>query len=244
MAGARTNPPAGAPGEEFAHISNTVLWQCVCEISMRSVFHAIGSRVSALSGIATMAGMGEELDGTLLSLLEGEVELLTEILQASRALPRAPREGGGPCLVAELMPGVVQLLELSLETRGIDIDYDGPDSGGLVELGGTALTHSLATLLTCLSWRASSIGATTLRVRLRIEDASIEVTGSLEGAANPDHPSELQSVVREHDTPSAEVIERGMRAIAALASTCGGSLEALPPQLPERFRLHLPALRG
>lgn len=229
-------------GYEFLHISDTLLWQCVCETFMTGVFHAIGSRVSALSGIATMASMGQELDGTLLSHLEDEVELLTDILQASRGLPRAPRGIGGPSQIADLIPRVIRLLELNLETRGVEIEYRGPDAGGLVELDGTTLTHALATLLTCLAWRAGTNGATRLQLELRIDGTSVEVRGALAGMA--DGLTDLDQLPRAHNIPAPEAIEIGLGAIRAIAATHGGTLRAPVHELPEEFSLELPALGG
>jgi len=240
MTSARSSTPGGGSGEPPPHISDTLLWQRVCESFMTGILHAIGSRVSALSGIATMAGMGRELDGTLLSLLEEEVELLVDILQASRGLPRAPKEVTGPCKVAELMPGVLRLLELNLEARGIDIEYHGPDAGGLVELDSTTVIHSLATLLTCLSWRAADTGASKLRLGLRIDETSIEVTGSLEGGSAS--AADARPIAREHNAPSGELVQRGLDAIRSIAAAHGGRLKVAVDDLPDEFALRLPAL--
>lgn len=232
-----------APAEQSRpHISNTLLWQYACESFMAGVFHSIGSRVSALSGIATMAAMGGELDGTLLSLLDDEVEHLTHIMEASRLLPRAPATLTGPCHVAAILPGLMRLVELDLDARRLEVEYDGPDEGMDVELDRTTVTHSLAVLLRCLIWRAERTGADKLSVSLTAHGDHVELRAALGDPAAEQPP---ESVGAEAPTmPPARVIEEGLESIVDTATAFGGSLELESGVLPSSFVYRLPKLSG
>jgi len=210
---------------------------------MRGVFHAFGSRVSALSGIATMAGMGQELDGELLSLLQDEVEHFTDLLEASRSLPRASGDVEGPTQMATILPRVIRLMELNLDTRGLDLQYAGPEEGANTEMGATALTHSLATLLACLGWRATMEGASTLSMSLSTDDRKVRVVGAIAGSAAEDVQAPKPRSAEGPPAPGA--IAEGLGAIAAGVAAQKGSLELWgidDTGLPERFSFNLPAL--
>jgi len=229
------------------HISDTALWQRVCEAFMTGVFHAFGSRVSALSGIATMAGMGQDLDGELLSLLQDEVEHLTDILEASRSLPRASGvvEDEGPSQVTTILPRVIRLMELNLDARGLDLEYEGPEEGANTEVGTTVLTHSLATLLACLGWRAALDGTPTVSVSLSVDERTIRVAGVVTGGAS-EEVGRLQPGRWETDAvPPGSVVAAGLAAIESTVVGHGGSLDLLGTAeigLPSEFSLNLPAL--
>jgi len=221
------------------HVSDTRLWQHACESFVGGVFHAIGSRVSALSGIGALARMGQDLDGLLLSLLDDEIAHLTDTLDASRILPRAPTAREGPSQVASVLPRVLRLLELNLEARRLEFDYEGPEEGADVEMDGTTVVHSLASLLMCLGWSAAGGPETELRVRLL--NAGEEVVVAAEVIASP-ADREPESAEGPSSAPPEGVIAEGLAAIRAEAEAYGGSLDVDCESCPRRFELRLPSL--
>lgn len=222
------------------HVSDTLLWQHACEAFLGGVFHAIGSRVSALSGIGSMARMGQDLDGSLLALLEDEIEHLTDTLDACRILPRVPAALVGPAQLASALPRVLRMLELNLEARRLDFAYEGPDEGAAVEMDGTTAVHSLAALLMCLGWSAAHGPETRLRVVLESRGSEIAVDAEIGGEGGT---GETTAAAEASGTaPPESVIADGVAAIRAEVEAHGGSLEVDSEVCPRRFSLRLPAL--
>lgn len=222
------------------HVSDTRLWQHACEAFMGGVFHSIGSRVSALSGIGSMARMGQHLDGSLLALLEDEIEHLTDALEASRILPRVPADLVGPARLASLLPRALSLLELNLDARRLDFVYEGPDEGAAVEMDGTTAVHSLAALLMCLGWSAAIGPETVLAVRLATGDGDVTVRAEI--SAGEAAAGGAESGARENTAPPEDVIAEGIAAIRSGVEAWGGTLDIDSDVRPRRFELRMPRL--
>lgn len=201
---------------------------------MGGVFHSIGGRVSALSGVAKMAAMGEELDGELLSLLEDEVEHLADLLEASRVLPRRESETG-VCRIAFEVPRIVALVERCHEARSLEIRYQGPDSGAHATIDRTMFTHGLSCLLLCLCWRAHELQATGIELSLDHSEGSVTLRGRVFGAGECD----VHADQSPPNLPPPYVITAGLDCLRNDLSTVGGSLTTEGLGIPDRFELGL-----
>lgn len=217
-------------------ISSTRLWQHACESYMGGAFHAIGARISALAGIAEMARM-DELDGDLVGLLDDEIGHLTDVAEAVRILPRTTSGANEPTRLAAFLPPVLRLFELNLDARDLEIRYEGPEDGPLVEMDGTALAHALCILLLCLGWHATRSSRRAVTVRL----GEVDGVAAIEGRAEPSGTEPVGGGVPPVE-PDADVVDEGLGAIASAVAAVGGRLDIDGPSPISRFRLELPTL--
>ena len=217
-------------------ISSTRLWQHVCESYMSGAFHAIGARISALAGIAQMARM-DDLDRDLVALLDDEIGHLTDVAEAVRVLPRATTGGDEPTRLASCVPPVLRLFEMSLDARDLEIRYEGPEEGLLVDMDATSLAHALSILILCLGWHACRSNLRAITVRLRVTDRIAAVEGRVERAGTGPVGGEVLP-----DEADGDVVEEGLETIARAVAAAGGRLEIDGPSPLSRFRLELPAL--
>ncbi len=222
-----------------SRVSDTNAWQRVAEALMFGVFHALASRVSALSGIARMGHMDVSFEETLLPLLDSEVSKLSRTMELVKLLPRQPRSSSEPMPICHLVPLLLELHRHHPGLETIEYRYVARTAGAVVRMDHSTLCHSLLSVFSLLGWSALRDGYTAVDVEVVEEGSRIVVKaeralasrGPATGGAVPDDLSGLiEEVV---STVGLAAREAGGEVTAEIGDADGLAV----------FELRLPMLR-
>lgn len=177
-------------------------WQAIQDEIVRGVAHAMSNRVATISAGLYMLGETGHASSTSISALHGEVDLLEQLLQQLRQLPRDTATVE-PLLASDSARAALALHDHHGEFRNVPCDIDDPGTVPPARAVPQALLHALLVALTAA--RSAAANGERAVLQLRGEDDVVRFIATVAGR------DDIVDTTRDRFRTEADAITRLLR---------------------------------